>query len=43
MVVLVAVSTSGIINMVPSVRAMRLFASGVLGVPAVFYLWLGDA
>lgn len=43
LVVLVAVSTSGIINMAPSFRTMRLFASGVLGVPAVFYLWLGDA
>jgi diguanylate cyclase (GGDEF)-like protein len=42
LVVLVAVSTSGVINMAPSFRTLRLFACGVLGVPAVFYLWLGD-
>lgn len=43
LMILVAISASTTVNMAPSLRTMTAFNIGAIGVPLVFYVWLGDA
>ncbi|MCF8167305.1 MAG: GGDEF domain-containing protein [Rhodoferax sp.] len=42
LMVLVAISATTTVNMAPSLRTLTAFNVGVLGVPLIFYAWLGD-